>query len=346
MIDRMAESFSFHLRKRVKERIVVIESDDWGLQRARQAEALDWVAHKYGKDKFSRWTTDAMESAEDMNALFDVLSHYQNKFEKPPIFTTNFITHNADIDATGNLTFRSLSESTATIREIYMTGISARYIYPQFHGFSHFNTSSLADYVLTDDAREDHENGFLLAKSTIRGSLNFLHGEFSKENPNLIKDFEAGLLEFRNYFGFSSLSVIPPTFVFDTNWLTLLKQNGIKYLQAGNRLRNSNNSRCYYPLLRKKNGIIWGIRNARLDPHPQYKFGFEECLANIDLAFTYQLPAVIDLHRVNISGRYPSSYRELTLWHLNKLLKAILKRWPDTQFLTTVELMKKIDGAS
>jgi len=95
-INKYKRLTSFYLRNRVSKKIVVIESDDWGLERAIDATSLSKIVEKYGKSNISRWTTDAIESVEDLELIYNLFATYQNSFLKAPQLTANFITHNID----------------------------------------------------------------------------------------------------------------------------------------------------------------------------------------------------------------------------------------------------------
>ena len=80
-------------------------------------------------------------------------------------------------------------------------------------------------------------------------------------------------------------------------------------------------------------------RNARLDPHPDYGYYSKSCISNIESAFKSKIPAVIDFHRVNISGKYNREYRKRSLQELKKVLSHIRKYWSDAKFISTQELL-------
>jgi hypothetical protein len=49
-------------------------------------------------------------------------------------------------------------------------------------------------------------------------------------------------------------------------------------------------------------------------------------------------PAIICTHRINYVGYIDSSNRDSNLKKLNDLLIAILKKWPETEFMNSVTL--------
>jgi len=122
------------------------------------------------------------------------------------------------------------------------------------------------------------------------------------------------------------------------------KEIGVKYITR-NKLQQ-------YPLgdgkfekqfnwLGKKNnwGQIYLTRNARFEPSdPNVQNDIESCINDIDIAFKWRKPAVISSHRVNYIGTLDKDNRERGLSQLNDLLKIILTKWPEVQFLTSPDL--------
>ncbi|MFZ1321209.1 MAG: hypothetical protein WAT71_06595 [Ignavibacteria bacterium] len=333
-----------YLRKKFKEKIIVIESDDWGLERAMNINSINFLKNKYTGDKFTRWTFDALETKEDIELLYGVLGSFKNKFEYPPVITANFITHNVNYNSSDELKFIPISmgfnKDSEDVRELYKWGIQNKFIYPQLHGFSHYNLSELSKYYYTNEGQEAFENKYFTGNSTLKGKLKFLNGELSDENKDI--KIKESVDEFYKLFQIKSESIIPPTFILDRKNINILKNNFIKMIQSSNRLVQSDGSRYSFPYFRIRNGLVWSVRNARLDPHIDYGFYHDECMSDIGKAFNNKLPAIIDFHRVNISGKFTPSYRDKSLSEMKKLFDGIYKKWPDVKFLTSSDLNKLI----
>jgi len=331
----------FFLRKKFSEKFIIIESDDWGLERALTVESINWMKKKFGEDKFSRWTLDSLETSDDINRLFDLMESYKNKFECPPVITANFITHNVDHSSKDKLNFIPISngfnKDSEDNRELYKKGIENKYIFPQLHGYSHYNIDELKKYFSCDEGIEALNNNFFVARSTIKGYLAFLQGEFSEKNSHSGKIKEASEV-FNILFGFIPGSVIPPTFIFDIELAKSLRDNKITLIQSSNRLVTTNKKRYSFPYFQKRKGLYWSIRNARLDPHPEYNFYHEQCVNSIGKAFENKCPAVIDFHRVNFAGKFAPKYRDRTLKELKLLFDNIHDRWPDAKFIHSQKL--------
>ncbi|MGY6555170.1 MAG: hypothetical protein ACXIUM_11695, partial [Wenzhouxiangella sp.] len=63
------------------------------------------------------------------------------------------------------------------------------------------------------------------------------------------------------------------------------------------------------------------------------------------VAFQMNKPAIISSHRINFCGFIDESNRDQNLEALDYLLKAVLQRWPDVEFITSEELLDVVrDG--
>ena len=82
------------------------------------------------------------------------------------------------------------------------------------------------------------------------------------------------------------------------------------------------------------------VRNCVFEPsqHAAAHDNVSECLKGIENAFFWHKPAIITAHRLNFIGFIDPKNRQRNLKQLRDLLKTILKRWPDVEFMTTVEL--------
>jgi len=323
------------LRKKIYEKYIIIESDDWGLERAPNVDCVSFIEKKFGKKNLTRWSYDTLETKEDLNYLYDLLESYKNKFESPPVITANFITHNIDYSNKEELKFLPISKGFSNkdedVRELYKKGIEEKYIFPQLHGFSHYNIEDLKNYFKTEEANELFSWKFLTAKSTVRGNMSFLQGELGKNHVG--KYFKRAAEEFERVFGFNSKTFIPPTYIYDFTLTDILKANNIGLVQSSNRLNPASEKNFLRPYFKKRKGLYWSVRNARLDPHPDYNFNHEQCLSTIQKMFEIKSPAIIDFHRVNFAGRFAPDYRNKTLEELKKLFEGIHKKWPDVKFI-------------
>jgi len=332
-------------RRRFKGKYIIIESDDWGMQQSINDGGIEYLKSKYGEDQFTRWTTDALESVDDISRLFEVLNEHKTDFEKPPIITANFITHNIDYSNDRELLFKPMSDilgnkSTASLSALYRKGIRDGLLFPQLHGYSHYNINKLNVFFNTIEGKELFDCGFLTGESTLKGKTNAFHSELISKNNLIDKQLKYAVDEFIKFFGFKPQTIIPPHFILDSEILPLIKKNGIEGIQASNRLVDSRKKRLRKPFFRKTSNIIWIPRNARLDPHPEYNFYADQCFNRIRDAFESKMPAIIDFHRVNFAGKYNREYRDRSLNELQILLLKVKNYWPEVKFVTTADIIK------
>jgi hypothetical protein len=343
-LNRLTRYLNYYLRKKFSEKLIIIESDDWGMERGLTPESLKWAEQKYGKKVFSRWTTDALETGEDLQKLMNVLSYHAHKFSSPPVITANFITHNVDYESRDILRMRPITEGfnseSEDVRPLYKKAIEEKFIFPQLHGYAHCNLSKTEAYFKTADGREAFDNKFFTVGTTFKKTDGFLRGELS-ENEHATRIAEATKV-FEKFFGTRSQTLIPPHFIIDKSFLPMLAELGISYLQAGRGLIDSNGNKYNVPPFWKMKKLTWGVRNARLDPHPDYNFDGVKCLKDIQIAFEHKQPAILDFHRVNFSGKFAKGYRDHSLKELDNVLKGIYKKWPDARFINSTQILDYI----
>jgi hypothetical protein len=58
----------------------------------------------------------------------------------------------------------------------------------------------------------------------------------------------------------------------------------------------------------------------------------------IEAAFRWHKPAIISSHRVNFCGHIDENNRKIGIKALRELLKRIVTKWPDVEFMSASEL--------
>lgn len=339
-INLLKRKLSFHLRKKVEKKYVIFESDDWGLERAKDSTALQAIVDKYSKAKISRWTTDSLETVEDLDMLFDLLALFKNKFEHSPVITANFITHNIDYSSQEALQFKPISEGfnfgSTDLFAKYKEGFEKDYFIPQLHGFSHYNTEILKNNFHSSDFQEDLKVGFPMAKSTIKGNLKLYRGECF--DPNFSSAIKAATEVFKTVFGYYSKTFIPPNYLYDDRQNSILYENHVEQLQSTAHFLDQKGKTALRPFFRKNNKLLYSVRYGRLDTHSDYNFLADHCIKEIEAMFSYKMPAIIDVHRVNFSGNYLPENRQKTIEELHKVLLYLQKNHPETIFISSDKL--------
>jgi hypothetical protein len=87
-------------------------------------------------------------------------------------------------------------------------------------------------------------------------------------------------------------------------------------------------------------GQYYLVRNCVFEPsqYPVHHDNVGECLKGIQNAFFWKKPAIITSHRLNFIGFIHPENRERNLKQFRDLLENILKKWPDVEFMSSVDL--------
>jgi hypothetical protein len=339
IFDRIRYRYNDFLRVNVPHKIVIIESDDWGMERCVSDEGFKRLCEKYPESQRTRWFYDSLETRYDLDRLFGLLDNYADSFLKKPLITGNFVTHNIDYTSKDKVRFKNISANEQIPGDLYAKAIREKMLFPQLHGYSHFNNGDLDQYLSEPGGREDFLNGFFLAITTVKKNTTRFHGEFSDINANFKEEFSRANNEFKKMFGFESLSIIPGTYILDRRVQKHLEVNGLKIIQGANRLIDRNKRRRHLPYLRIKEGVFYNVRNARLDVHPDYEHfaNADFLIKKMEWCFTTQQPCVIDFHRVNFASRFSRQWADHGLEALNKFLYYCGAKHPDIVFMNTCE---------
>ncbi|MGI6306870.1 MAG: hypothetical protein ACOXZQ_13520 [Bacteroidales bacterium] len=92
-------------------------------------------------------------------------------------------------------------------------------------------------------------------------------------------------------------------------------------------------------------GQYYLVRNCFFEPSLSGNADeVDNCLARIAIAFRWHKPAVICSHRINYIGAIDSGNRSRNLKKLKQLIEAIIREWPEVEFLTTDKLGALIEN--
>ena len=347
---------------KTKRRIVVFESDDWGSLRIKSEAALDRLieAGVLQKRKGAFDSLDSMESKEDMTALFEVLSSVKDFKGRNAVFTPFVNLTNPDFEAikSSGFTTYSYKRFTETMRDLgneeafgeYQNGISSSIFLPEYHGREHLNVASWMEMLKKGEPKvlEGFKNEF--TSVNLPESSKFLKSfrqtyfyRNPSEVPFLQKSIREGAEIFEQMFGYRTTVFDAPNAIFHPDLEETLQEVGIKNIVL-QRLRMEPDGKggantSYYKFGQKnKWGQIYHIRNCMFEPF--MSFGEDACLGMINAAFRWGKPAIVTTHRVNYMGGIDKANRDRSLKHLSTLLKTILKKWPDAEFMSSGEFAR------
>jgi len=349
---------------RTDRRIVVIESDDWGSIRMPSRQVYDKLVSKgIPVDKHYFLKYDALESENDLSALFEVLLSFKDKNGNNPSITANAVVANPDFEKiieSGKSayffepiteTYKKYPGRARTLELWKETGMDQRLLWPQFHGREHLHVKRWMEAIRSDDRweREGFENKVLLglkSKEQHVGKQDYMAAFGYSDNSeweDLDKIACQGLELFTKIFGFPSTSFVAPCSIKGDHLDETLHNNGIKYHQCGQQYMpaRSGSLKVINRLWGQQNslGQVYWRRNCTFEPSRNWNYDWvNSCMSEINIAFRWGKPAVVNSHRVNFMGEIFPENRTNTNKQLSELLSRILKKWPDVEFLTSDQL--------
>jgi hypothetical protein len=352
--------------KRLNQKYIIFESDDWGAIRVPNIEIRDKLFDKgltRKNDPFSQF--DSLETTQDYQMLFEVLKKHTDKNGHYPVITANFILNNPDFDKIAANDFKKYySESFIETYKKYPGSektwetlnkvINDQLIMPQFHGSEHLNVVRWLNKLKAGDER------FRFAFDKECYAIDELGNENRRQNLMAAYDYnndkelafsqksiKKGLKQFEEIFGFKSLTNISPCYVWDSKVEQELLKGGVKGFQ-GSFLQNypvpgeAFKKKYRYNGQKNKDEQLYLVRNCLFEPSLHTNIDWvSKCMESIDIAFKWGKPAIIGTHRINFSGRLDPHQRNKNLEMLDQLLIRISKKWPEVRFTDSAALLKK-----
>lgn len=349
---------------RSRRRIIVFESDDWGMVRMPSRQAFDSLLRSGIRVDKSRYDSlDALENEADVRSLFEVLSRYRDGSKRVPVFTFNVVMGNPDFERIAASDFRAYHHehlftsyrnyTGKDLEPLWREGIDARLIRPQFHAREHVNVSLWMEALQRGDRETrvafDHRFTGLKTKTPSPNQRHFLaayHATSAADRDEKTQVIAAGLEQFEETFGHPSLTFIPCNYVWPTSMEPRLAELGIRVLQGqvgqlDPDLENGGKKvpRRHYTGQQNASGQYYLVRNCLFEPAADPDRDWvSTCLADIETAFRWGKPAIISTHRINYASGMQENNRDRGLALLDRLLKTIEGRWPEAEYLSSDEL--------
>ncbi len=348
-------------------KIVVIESDDWGSTRIPSIKTYDFLVSNgiIPRDNKPFNEYDTLASPDDLNALFETLSSFSDINNNPCVFTAACNVANPDFKKIKDNDFSKYfyEPFTQTLNryfangksfDLWKEGISNKVFIPQFHGREHLNVNEWMRALQEGDHRTrlcfDHEVWTLerdRSKSSsisYRSAFDFYYLDDLEMHIIAIRE---GLNMFKDIFGYGAEYFVPPNGQFSRSLEGVTAQSGIKYLCTSNvraEPLGHNKKRTIIHFLGQKNNFnqIYIIRNCFFEPIIKGKDWVDSCLSDMNIAFRWNKPAIISSHRANFIGVHDFRNRDGSLQELKKLLHTAKRKWPDIEFISSVQLGKLI----
>ena len=344
-----------------KRHIVVIESDDWGSIRTRSKKDYDeMLAAGLNVDSIYFTKYDCLESNLDLERLYELLSKHKDASGRAAVLTPMCVVTNPDFEKIEENGFSEYVyepmpethkryEGHERVLELWHEGIEKRLFMPALHGREHLNYVRWMDNVRNNAGMRiafEHQS---MGSTSYKGvPMHEYLGAFKPTTPDdlpLLQDVvkDAGRL-FKDICGYKPTHFIAPNeepmYGLDASFAAI----GVRCItNAKIRRHHLGNGKVkrefvwpgkYY----KDLDIINISRNGGFEQVAPGHDWVNECLGDIASAFRWHKPCVISSHRVNYVGGIDEKNADEGLRKLDELLKEIIKRWPDVEYMTSTEL--------
>lgn len=351
-------------------KIVVFSVDDYGNVRldSREARAnLDAA----GLPIYSRFDQlDTLETKQDLEQLYAVLSSVKDKNQKPAVFTPFALPCNINFEKmaaedylqfhyeTLPETYKKLADKNPEAYEgaweLWQDGIAKGLMKPQFHGREHLNLTIFNDKLQKRDPQllAALQNRSFTSISdeaypTMQSTAAFDFWD-PAENKKFIPILQDGLDKFEQVYGYKSNHFTPPVYSIHHSLFATLKQKGIDYIDLGlvrkeHRGFGKYKTEVNYTGKQTSEGLSIIVRNVVFEPTEDRGIDWVAfTMKQIEAAFRWNKPANISSHRVNFCGHIDPKNREKGLASLKRLLEEIVKKWPDVEFMSADQAAKII----
>jgi hypothetical protein len=307
---------------------------------------------------------DSLASSDDLNNLFTVIKEFKDANGNHPIFTFNTVVANPNFEKIKENNFQEYvyEPFTETLKKysahgdafsLWQEAMKDNLMHPQFHGREHVNVPIWLKELR--DGNKEFLNAFDL------GTWSTSQKEIQGINPQAPLDWagfrpkhyqesfiQEGLSLFEDIFGFKSITMIPNNFILGVELHEIIKENGIKAIQGMKyqKLPLGKEASQKRKMIRRHLGceneekLKYFVRNCQFEPAQTASTydDFNQCLNEISNAFLWNKPAIINSHRLNYIGVYDQNNRDKNLKNLKNLIKTILKKWPDVEFMDSEKL--------
>lgn len=353
-------------------KIIAFAIDDYGNVRINSKKAFENIdkENPVKEQRFDRF--DTLETREDLEILFEVLSSVKDKHGKPAIFTPYALSCNIDFEQMKEegyeayqyellpVTFKKLSSLQPKAYEgawdLWKEGIEKGLMRPEFHGREHFNLKVFEQKLAKKDPAliVSLENRCLAnigpsGYDSIGWTAAFSFWDPVTDTIRFPEIMQEGLAAFEKVYGHKSKVFTPPAQQFPAHLEGELKNWELEALDRpfyqGKHLGFGKYKRQFASMGYKKAlDRVELVRNVVFEPTNGNIDHLAKAIAQIEAAFRWNKPAIISSHRVNFCGHIDPKNREKGLGDLKQLLKAIVKRWPEVEFISAGELVEIIKG--
>jgi len=344
---------------RSRQRLVLLESDDWGAIRTASPEAFARLRETGYALERSHHSLDALETDEDLDRLFEVLGGVRDGRGRPACMTANVLLANPDFDCIRQAGFREyawepLAATCARSPERrgvlgrWQDGRRRRVFVPQLHAREHVAWWRWMEALRqgSPEARLTFDLGMCgvpraVSKegATFYGPIYVGDSEFARYGVDVAAMVREGVDLFARQLGYVPRSVTAPNYQWTDTVERLWAEAGVRWVQGRPfQHLDGGRRRVHYLGERSPAGLVYLVRNCGFEPSASPGPAIDGCLRDVERALRWHKPAAISTHRYNYVGAIDPANRDRGLAQLRDLLAAICRRWPDVRFLSAPEL--------
>lgn len=352
--------------KRTTRKIIVFECDDWGCIRVPSKEILILLNEKNIPIVRNRFTEfDTLEDKKDLERLFGILTNTTDFKGNNAVFTAVTCVENPDFVKIRESGFREFygelfpdtlmkNNRHPDTFKVWKDGINKGIFIPQLHGRTHIPVMYWMRSLHAKDqiAMSAFDYGFtsVITEGINENLLGFRKEFFFEKKddiPELKKSISKGIQSFKSIFGISPSAFIPPNGIFHPFLEDNLSEEGVKYLYSPilspiPDLKGGVKQRLTLPGFKNRTRLYYYNRNCVFEPTDKNYRGIDYTIHQIKAAFKMQKPAFISTHRVNFVGGIDPANSKIGLSELDKLIRSIIKIWPEVEFMSSSEALDSI----
>jgi hypothetical protein len=357
---------------RTREKLIVFNVDDYGSVRLSSPTSKRMLLQK-GLSLATRFDCfDALETGDDLDALFTLLSRFRDSTGRHPPVTAYTMVANPDFEFLKvnskeyrfeilPKTFERLSAEQPiaynNVWSLWQEGVANGLLRPQLHGREHFNVQLILKHLAIRSPEFLHllEASSMISLENIRALPNLnLMQSFSLEDESILDSHVEILSDavrlFSEIFGYPSRTFTPPGQTIHPKLFPICMQFGIDGIDKPCfTRRHLGNGKFAHE--RNHLGLSWDktyfsiVRNVVFEPGdiPPDQ-AISRALQMIQAAFWMRKPAIISSHRVNFAGHLDPQNRRRGLLALSSLFSEILSRWPEAVFISADELLQRMEA--
>jgi hypothetical protein len=350
-----------------KRKLLVIAVDDYGNVRLASKKARQFLDSKGLKlnNRFDAY--DTLETIEDLEMLFSVLRSVKDKNGKHAVFSPLSMACNLNFEAVRangvtEVVLETVLDTYNRIKvsegntELIRQGIKEGIYAPEYHGREHFNMHHFKQLL-------NERNPELLANIEVESLTSISSKPFSEinftgaykfqkfsENESLKEILKDGLVKFEQVYGYKARLFNAPGGNEHKTLHQALSESGIEFIET-KLLKKEHQGDGKYKTIFQFNGQAGPynqtlmVRNCVFEPGENVGINWVDfAMKQVDAAFTLNKPAYISSHRVNFCGLIDTENRKKGLNALKSLLSKVVKKYPDVEFVSVLELgriMKK-----